>query len=174
MQQDEQLQSTLSSLQEKESVLLLRNQELEESSTRIRFQHAMDQVLQQFSDDEATVYQQGNQLVFRLKKINFSSGSAKVPDGSKPLLSKINDIIRDLGAELVSVEGHTDSVGAAELNKELSSKRAISVADYLGSLAGGYRIGFVGHGETRPIAPNETPEGRAINRRVDLVVTARQ
>ncbi|TNF86101.1 MAG: OmpA family protein [Gammaproteobacteria bacterium] len=173
-QKDEELKSARSSLQETESALLLQNQELEKTSTQVRFQRAMDQAVQQFSDEEASVYQQGSKLIFRLKKVNFASGSATIPAASKPLLTKINDIIKELGAELVAVQGHTDSVGSADLNKQLSTRRAISVANYLASLAGGYKIGYIGYGESRPIASNETQEGRAINRRVDLVVTARK
>ena len=173
-QQNLELESARSNLQETESALLLQNQELEKSSTQIRFQRAMDQAVQEFSEDEASVYQQGSKLIFRLKKINFATGSATIPAASKPLLAKVNDIIRFVGAELVAVEGHTDSVGSAELNKKLSTERAISVANYLSSLAGGYKIGYVGYGESRPIVTNETKEGRAINRRVDLVVTARK
>jgi outer membrane protein OmpA-like peptidoglycan-associated protein len=171
---DEELESTRSNLQETESALLMQNQQLEQTSTQVRFQRAMDQAVEQFSDEEASVYQQGSKLIFRLKKVNFASGSATIPAASKPLLSKIDDIIKLVGAELVAVQGHTDSVGAAELNKSLSTKRAVSVANYLASLRGGYKIGYVGYGESRPIASNETREGRAINRRVDLVVTARK
>ena len=173
-QQNQELESTRSNLQETESALLLQNQELEMSSTQVRFQKAMDQAVQEFPDDEAAVYQQGNKLIFRLKKMNFASGNSTIPTSSKPLLSKVNDIIRFVGAEIVAVEGHTDSVGAADLNKNLSTKRAISVANYLASLAGGYKIGYIGYGESRPIATNETSAGRAINRRVDLVVTAKK
>ena len=174
IQQDEELKSARTNLQETESALLLQNQELEKTSTQVRFQRAMDQAVQEFSDQEASVYQQGSKLIFRLKKINFASGSATIPAASKPMLSKINDIIKVVGAELVAVEGHTDSIGADDLNKSLSTKRAISVANYMAALAGGYKIGYVGYGESRPIASNETKEGRAINRRVDLVVTARK
>ncbi len=173
-QQNQELQSTRSNLQETESALLLQNQELEKSSTQVRFQKAMDQAVQEFSDDEAAVYQQGSKLIFRLKKMNFASGSATIPTASKSMLMKVNDIIRFVGAEIVAVEGHTDSVGADELNKKLSTQRAISVADFLASLAGGYKIGYIGYGESKPIASNETNEGRAINRRVDLVVTAKK
>ncbi len=165
---------TQSNLQQPESALLLQNQELEKSSIQIRFQKAMDQAVEQFSEDEASVYQQSGKLIFRLKKINFASGSSTVPEQSKSLLSKVDQIIKSLGAQLVAVQGHTDSVGSADLNKKLSNKRAQSVATYLGSLSGGYQIGYFGYGESRPIASNETKEGRAINRRVDLVVTARK
>ena len=168
------LKTTQSTLMESESALVLQNQELEKSSRQVRFQYAMDQAVKEFPDKEASVYQQGSKLIFRLKKINFASGSATIPAASKPLLSKINHIIKSVGAELVAVEGHTDSIGSAELNKVLSTKRAISVANYLAALAGGYKIGYLGYGESRPIASNETKEGRAINRRVDLVVTARK
>jgi outer membrane protein OmpA-like peptidoglycan-associated protein len=173
-QQNQELESTRSNLQESESALLLQNQELERTSTQVRFQKAMDQAVQEFPDDEAAVYQQGSKLIFRLKRMNFASGSATIPTASKSMLRKVNDIIRFVGAEIVAVEGHTDSVGADELNKNLSTKRAISVADYLASLAGGYKIGYIGYGESKPIASNETKEGRAINRRVDLVVTAKK
>ncbi|MBT8435158.1 MAG: OmpA family protein [Gammaproteobacteria bacterium] len=173
-QQNQELESTRSNLQETESALLLQNQELEKSSTQVRFQRAMDQAVQEFPDDEAAVYQQGSKLIFRLKKMNFATGSATIPAASKSMLKKVNDIIRFVGAEIVAVEGHTDSVGSNKINKDLSTKRAISVADYLASLAGGYKIGYIGYGESRPIASNETKEGRAINRRVDLVVTAKK
>ena len=71
-------------------------------------------------------------------------------------------------------QGHTDSVGASDLNLKLSTKRAVSVANYLAALGGGYKIGYIGYGESKPIASNETNVGRAINRRVDLVVTAKK
>lgn len=172
--QTEALQSTRSNLKESESALMLQNEELEKNSIRIRFQQAMDEAVRHFSEDEASVYQQGSKLIFRLKKINFPSGASTMPAASKPLLAMIDTIIKTLDAELVVVQGHTDSIGDPELNKQLSTKRAVSVANYLASLAGGYKIGYIGYGESRPIVTNETKEGRAINRRVDLVVTAKK
>lgn len=170
---EENLKSTQSNLMEKEDVLKKQKEELKKSSTQIRFQNAMEEAGKQFSDEEASVYQQGNKLIFRLKRINFASGTSTVPVASKSLLSKVNDIIKSLDAEMVAVQGHTDSVGAGALNLKLSTRRATAVANYLTSLAGGYKIRFIGYGESKPIASNETKEGRAINRRVDLVVTAK-
>ena len=70
-----------------------------------------------------------------------------------------------------SVEGHTDSLGPEELNRDLSQRRAQSVEDYLAAAGiDEARIVSVGFGEDRPIASNATPEGRAQNRRVDLVL----
>ncbi|MDH3449401.1 MAG: OmpA family protein [Gammaproteobacteria bacterium] len=172
--QKQDLEATRSNLMETETALVMQNEQLERTSTQVRFQKAMDEAVRQFSEDEASVYQQGSKLIFRLKRINFASGNATIPESSKPLLVKVNDIIKSVGAELVAVEGHTDSVGATDLNADLSTKRAISVANYLASLAGGYKIGYIGYGESKPIASNETKEGRAINRRVDLVVTAKK
>lgn len=161
-------------LKQKEDALKLQDVQLRNSSTQIRFQKAMEQAGEQFSEDEASVYQQGSKLIFRLKKINFASGTSTIPSASKPILEKVNDIIRNLDADMVVVQGHTDSVGARDLNEKLSTKRATSVAKYLSSLEGGYKLGYVGYGESRPIASNETKEGRAINRRVDLIVTAKK
>jgi len=171
---EKNLQTAKSDLTQTEGALKRQNEKLEKSSTQVRFQEAMEEAGKQFSEDEASVYQQGNKLIFRLKKINFASGVSTIPGASKPLLSKVNDIISSLQAELVAVQGHTDSVGAADLNSKLSTKRANSVAIYLSSLSGGYKIGYIGYGESRPIASNDTTEGRAINRRVDLVITAKK
>ena len=159
----------------KEEALKLKNEALKQSATQVRFQNAMDEARVQFSEDEASVYQQGSKLIFRLKRINFTSGTSSIPMESKPLLEKVNDIIKTyLEVKIVAVQGHTDAVGADDLNLKLSTQRAISVAKYLASFAGGYKIGYIGYGESKPIASNETRQGRAINRRVDLVVTAKK
>lgn len=182
------LKSTQSSLIEKSSALLEKEkmlmrkdltleqqqEELKRASTQVRFQRAMDAAREQFPESDALVYQQGSNLVFRLKRVNFKSGTSAVPEASKSLLKKVNEIIRELQTENVIVQGHTDSVGSDKLNKDLSTRRANSVAQFLSSLGGGYRLSYIGYGEARPIASNETAAGRAINRRVDLVVTARK
>jgi len=169
------LTETEEALKLKEEALKLQNEALKQSATQVRFQNAMDEARIQFSEDEASVYQQGSKLIFRLKRINFTSGTSSIPMESKPLLEKVNDIIKTfLEVKIVAVQGHTDSVGADDLNLKLSTQRAISVAKYLASFSGGYKIGYIGYGESKPIASNETRDGRAINRRVDLVVTAKK
>ena len=171
--QGEELKTAKSDLLMAEGEMKLQGDKLRKTSTQVRFQNAMNEAVKQFPADEAEVYQQGSNLIFRLKKINFRSGSSVTPSASKPLLLKVNEIITTLvGADTVIVQGHTDSVGPDEQNQVLSTKRAISVSDYLASLAGGYKIRYIGYGKSKPIANNDSPEGRAINRRVDLVVTA--
>ena len=162
------------SLKATEGVLKTQEEQLARASTQVRFQKAMDVARKEISPDDALVYQQGNQLVFRLKRMNFPSGKAVIPETSKLLLAKVADIIKKLDAETVVVQGHTDSVGSVKTNERLSKERANAVATYLSSFKGGYKIKFIGYGEAYPIASNETAAGRATNRRVDLVVSVKQ
>jgi len=162
------------SLQVKEGVLKKQEEQLARASTQVRFQQAMDEARREISEDDALVYQQGNQLVFRLKRMNFPTGKAEIPETSKLLLSKVAAIIKKLDAETVTVQGHTDSVGSDTVNQKLSTERAKAVASYLSSFRGGYKIQYIGYGESYPIASNETAAGRAVNRRVDLVVSVKQ
>ncbi len=162
------------SLKATEGVLKQQEEKLARASTQVRFQEAMDEAREKISPNDALVYQQGNQLVFRLKSMNFPSGKAVIPESSKLLLSKVAAIIKKLDAEKVVVQGHTDSVGSVKTNQRLSKERANAVATYLSTFKGGYKITFVGYGESYPIASNETAAGRATNRRVDLVVSVKQ
>ena len=134
----------------------------------------MDEAQKVLSQDDALVYQQGKKLVFRLKRVNFRSGASIIPKASEQLISKVDSIIKKLDAEKVIVQGHTDSVGSAKINKKLSKARASAVAKYLASLRGGYKLTYSGYGESHPIASNETAAGRATNRRVDLVLSVKQ
>jgi outer membrane protein OmpA-like peptidoglycan-associated protein len=168
------LKSAQQSLEEKEGKLKSQKEQLAKASTQVRFQEAMDEARKVLPKSDALVYQQGNKLVFRLKRVNFRSGTAIVPESSKPLISKVDSIIKKLDADKVVVQGHTDSVGSAEVNKRLSKKRALAVANYISSLRGGYKLSYIGYGEANPIASNETKDGRATNRRVDLVVSVKQ
>ena len=163
-----------SELKQKEGVLKTQEEQLARASTQVRFQLAMEEARKVIPVTEALVYQQGNNLVFRLKRVNFKTGEAVVPEFSKILISKVNEIIKKLDAKKVIVQGHTDSVGTASVNKKLSTKRATAVATYLQHLKGGYKIAYAGYGESHPIAPNKTSEGRATNRRVDMIVSVKE
>jgi outer membrane protein OmpA-like peptidoglycan-associated protein len=154
----------------------LKNQQrrLSSAQTAVGLQKAIVKAQESFDKDEAEVFQQGSDnLVIRLKKMAFSSGRAQLPQESLPLLTKVNNVITDLNAKEVSVEGHTDSTGSEQLNLTLSQKRADIVADYLRSNANGqYEVNAKGFGFARPIASNKSKEGRAQNRRVDVVIKA--
>ena len=162
------------SLQEKEGVLKKQEEQLARASAQVRFQQAIDEARKEISEDDALVYQQGNKLVFRLKRMNFPTGKAVIPETSKLLVSKVAAIIKKLDAETVVVQGHTDSVGSSTNNQKLSKARAKAVATYLSTFKGGYTIKYVGYGEAYPIASNDSVAGRAVNRRVDMVVSVKQ
>jgi outer membrane protein OmpA-like peptidoglycan-associated protein len=107
------------------------------------------------------------------------SGEVLFASGKHTLLpiaqSKLEDVakaLKDQGYKAILVEGHTDSRGSAKKNEELSFQRADSVRSYLVSRGiTAEKIKATGIGPSRPVATNDTAEGRANNRRVELVVT---
>lgn len=133
----------------------------------------LKQVEHLFEPNEAEVLRIGNTIVLRLVGLSFDSGGATIKSDQAALLVKVEKAIDILNDSVITVEGHTDSFGSDEANLELSQRRADAVRAYL--LANmnlpAYRISAMGYGETRPIASNDTAEGRARNRRIDLVMS---
>ncbi|MBA2778892.1 OmpA/MotB family protein [Billgrantia kenyensis] len=104
----------------------------------------------------------------------FQSGQASLTAQGREVLAGLRSVLQDFEGE-VSVEGHTDSIPIATAqfpsNWELSSGRAIAVLRYLSELeVPAERLRAVGYADTRPLESNETPEGRAANRRVELLL----
>ena len=126
-----------------------------------------------FRTNEAEVYKQRNQLVIRLKAMQFPVGTAIISPENYALLSKVQRAILIFEKPSVVVEGHTDSTGGDELNQVLSKERAEAVSAYLiaNNTIRPDKIYSKGYGPTRPLSSNTTPEGRAINRRIDVVIT---
>jgi outer membrane protein OmpA-like peptidoglycan-associated protein len=107
-----------------------------------------------------------------LKGVNFKTGSAELTAASLPLLNDAAGALKRHPDITIEVGGHTDSVGGAKTNKELSQKRAASVMEYLISKGiDSDKITAKGYGEEVPIANNRTENGRASNRRVELKIT---
>jgi OmpA-OmpF porin, OOP family len=133
----------------------------------------LEEVERMFATNEAEVLRSGNAIILRLVGLSFDSGSAVILSSHFALLTKVQEAIKILPDSVITVEGHTDSFGSDELNLELSQRRADAVRAYLLSRMdlAPYRISAMGYGEARPIASNETAEGRARNRRIDLVMT---
>ena len=105
----------------------------------------------------------------RLKKIEFPSGKTEVPANSQSLLEKVAEVAKELGSQQIIVEGHTDSVGSAEVNNKISQGRADSVKDFLAQEGIEQSIlQSEGHGFDKPLTTNKTKAGRAQNRRVDV------
>jgi OOP family OmpA-OmpF porin len=101
-------------------------------------------------------------------QFDFNKSTLK-PDG-KRLLDEAARTLKDKPDMNVSVEGHTDSVGSDAYNQKLSERRAKTVRDYLASEGvASSRMTVVGWGEAKPVASNDTAEGRAENRRVEVI-----
>ncbi|NIS68672.1 MAG: OmpA family protein [Proteobacteria bacterium] len=156
----------------------LEGQTLEEKAEKDRlaeekwFNELFTEVQSYFRPDEAEVYKQGNQLVIRLKAMQFPVGKDFIMPSSYGLLSKVQKAIRTFGEPKIVIEGHTDSTGSDAMNEHLSQQRADAVRQYFvaNGILGDEKIVSVGYGSKRPLASNKTPEGRAINRRIDLVI----
>jgi outer membrane protein OmpA-like peptidoglycan-associated protein/opacity protein-like surface antigen len=107
-----------------------------------------------------------------ISPITFKTGSAELEASSNETLDKVADIVKKYPNLKLRVEGHTDSVGDNDYNQQLSQKRADAVRNYLTQAGGNEsQITAIGAGEGRPIASNETREGRMQNRRVEFVFT---
>jgi OOP family OmpA-OmpF porin len=89
-----------------------------------------------------------------------------------PLLDKVVEIVQMDNSSRIVVEGHTDASGDPATNQQLSEKRAYAVMMYLRRATGmsADRIRSLGYGSDKPIGSNDTPEGRAKNRRNDIVI----
>jgi outer membrane protein OmpA-like peptidoglycan-associated protein len=123
------------------------------------------------SKDEAEVFREGNALVIRLKTMDFKPGTSTLATTNYDILNRVNNIITELAPAAVLVEGHTDSTGSEKLNQRLSEERASTVKNYLTSTTATesqVKVETIGFGASRPIAPNNTKDGRATNRRVDI------
>jgi outer membrane protein OmpA-like peptidoglycan-associated protein len=102
----------------------------------------------------------------------FATGKSDLLPIAKDKLTDVAKALKDQGFKEITVEGHTDSVGSATKNDELSRQRAESVRTHLISQGiPADKIKAVGLGSSRPVAENSTAEGRANNRRVEIVVT---
>ncbi len=140
------------------------------------FNEKFKKVQRFFRPDEADVYKQGGQLVIRMRGIKFPAGQATLTPGNYVLLSKVQQAIQTFGQPTVTIEGYTDTTegsGSARANQALSQKRAEVVKTYLvaNKTLPASRIRAAGHGPDRPLAPNTTAEGRATNRRIDVLIT---
>ncbi len=124
----------------------------------------------EFSDSEAEVYKQGDDLVIRLKTLDFPTSKAVLKAANFSLLAKVQKVIKDFGDSSVVVEGHTDSVGGKVANEKLSTARAEAVREYFvaNEVVPAEKITAVGYDFQKPLASNKTASGRAQNRRVDI------
>ena len=109
---------------------------------------------------------------FTFKNIEFSSNSSVLPQMASVELNRLVALLKENNTIQVQISGHTDNTGKEEENKKLSANRALSIVDYL--IEQGIeknRLSHQGFGSSKPIASNDTPEGRAKNRRTSVEIT---
>lgn len=137
------------------------------------FAAKFERVRKLFNRDEADVYRQGDELLIRIKGLNFPVGKSYIPSKHFPLLTKVQNSLKISGTNKVVVEGHTDLTGTRAMNEQLSQARADAVMAYLvnNNAIGKNNISAIGYGPDKPIAPNNTRSGRKLNRRIDVVLT---
>jgi outer membrane protein OmpA-like peptidoglycan-associated protein len=125
-----------------------------------------------FSQDEADVYRQANNVLIRAHGFSFKSGNSEIDASNFALLNKITKAIGEFPDSQIVVSGHTDNRGSDAINLKLSTERGQKVANFLtevGQIDVG-RIESNGFGKTKPVASNDTSEGRAANRRVEILI----
>jgi outer membrane protein OmpA-like peptidoglycan-associated protein len=152
------LAASVASLQQQSTAL-----EREKAELAARLQGALSMV--------AETQQSARGMIVSLPDILFDTNQATLKNEAKIVIAKLAGILLILPDLNLRVEGHTDSTGSAEYNQGLSERRAFSVRDFLAQQGiGGQRMVAVGYGLTRPVADNSTREGRAKNRRVEIVI----
>ena len=152
----------------RERVALVQQLEAEE-----RVRERFERIENLFAVDQAQVSREGDSVVITLTGLTFASGSSQIDPAHAPLLEAVGEAVGVFPQSSVVVEGHTDSYGGAISNMSLSRARAEAVGAWLsGRLeVSGDRISSLGFGETRPVANNETAQGRARNRRIEVRIT---
>ncbi len=127
------------------------------------------ELLRQIDVLQAKVTDRG--LVLTLGDVLFASGRAELKSFTNGNLNKLAVFLGKYPERSVSIEGHTDSVGSAEYNQDLSLRRANAVGSYLATQGvGSTRINTMGKGKSEPVASNDSAEGRQQNRRVEVIV----
>ena len=103
--------------------------------------------------------------------VTFETNSASLNSNFFEVLDSVALVLNEYKSTLVTVAGYTDSSGPADYNQKLSERRASTVAVYLhGRGVAQERLAAIGHGENKPVATNNTAEGRARNRRVEITL----
>ena len=136
------------------------------------FKAKYEKINKSFTKDEAEIFREGNNIYIRLKGLSFPVGKSIIEATNFGLLTKAQNALKEFPDATIVIEGHTDSYGSDEKNLDLSQERASAVKQYL--LANmnldQKKVMAFGYGETKPIANNETKDGRAKNRRIDLII----
>jgi chemotaxis protein MotB len=180
----EALRGKVSDIEAEKSVLLEAREKLEqEKKERIdevgrTYEGLLENMREEIGQGRVMISRLRGQLSVKLMdEILFPSGSAEVKEEGTKVLDRVAQALAEVTDKAILIEGHTDNVPisgalAAKFptNWELSTARAVSVVRYLSEKGGiaPKRLAAVGYGDTRPVSPNDTPENKAKNRRIEV------
>jgi outer membrane protein OmpA-like peptidoglycan-associated protein len=161
-----ELEQELGGLEEERGALLARMED------QARLRQKFTTVERMFNAEEARVIREGGDVIIRLISLTFPVGKSTIEQEHRGVLDRVQRAILEFPGSRVSVEGHTDSFGSDRTNLQLSQQRAEAVRSYLLSNPGLQPplVEAIGYGESRPVASNDTQDGRARNRRTDIVI----
>jgi outer membrane protein OmpA-like peptidoglycan-associated protein len=134
--------------------------------------HQAAQLREELQGTGVSVTRVGDNIVLNMPgNVTFATDHSDVQASFYPVLNSVAKVLKEYEKTLVHVTGHTDSTGAYPYNMELSQKRADSVSAYLAAQGvQAVRLQARGFGPDRPVAGNDTPEGRQQNRRVEITL----
>ena len=159
----------------------LKEEEVQKTSKT--YSDLLEQMKGEMAKGQVTISElKGKLTVNMVDSVLFDSGRAEVKPEGLVVLQKVIDILKNIKDKVVRIEGHTDNVQIVgqlakryPTNWELSAARAINVTRYLQQQGlDPALLAAVAYGEHKPVAPNDTDEGRAKNRRIEIVLVAKE
>jgi chemotaxis protein MotB len=166
-----------------ENAALVKAREEQVQKVSSTYESLLEKMKSEISQGQVTISElKGKLTVNMVDSILFDSGKAEVKKGGLEILGKVISVLKDVEDKSIRIEGHTDNVqisrGLAQrypTNWELSAARAINVARYLqGQGIDPGNLSAVAYGEWKPVATNDTPEGRAKNRRIEIILVPKE
>ena len=131
-----------------------------------------EEIEQQLADAEVERVGEGIKVTLK-SGLLFDTGKSVLKPAAQADLEQLAVTLNKYSGTVLLIEGHADSQGAEDYNQKLSEARAHAVASFLArSGVDISRFTILGYGESQPVASNDTPEGRAQNRRVEIAITA--
>ncbi|MFW6057837.1 MAG: OmpA family protein [Persicimonas sp.] len=167
---EEEMGLTREEIEQREEELADAVEQLEaEIEAREQAEQELAEALEEL--DEIAEVDEDNGIINLDNSVLFEFGKSELRPDANDQLSAVADVLRRQEEARITVEGHTDAIGSDEFNEQLSRERAESVRDFLVERGvDPEQVDARGLGEQRPIADNESPEGRAMNRRVEILV----
>jgi len=166
-----------------ENARLVKAREEQVQKVSSTYESLLEKMKSEISRGQVTISElKGKLTVNMVDSILFDSGKAEVKKGGLEILGKVISILKDVSDKAIRIEGHTDNVQISRAlakryptNWELSAARAINVARYLQDQGiDPANLSAVAYGEWKPVADNETEEGRAKNRRIEIILVPKE